>query len=365
MLRNSDAVGIVAEDAAAAVTSTLAAWERLRGARIFVTGGTGFVGTWLLETFAAAYVRCNLDAEIVVLTRDAQAFRQKAPHLANQPWIAFVSGDVRNFAFPPGNFTHVVHAATAASAALNANRPAEMLDTIVDGTRRVLKFVQRRSTARVLLVSSGAVYGRQPSELTHVPEEYGGGPDPLDPGQAYAEGKRVSELSGAIAALADDGPTISIARCFAFVGPYLPLDAHFAIGNFIRDALAGGPVNLSGDGTPFRSYLYAADLAAWLWTILSRGANARAYNVGSARGLQLWDIAHLVASNCGGCEVSRGRDPQPGIAALRYVPDVSRARQELGLAEWTPLETAIQRTVRWHSGLRSDAAGMTGVPFRP
>ncbi len=250
----------------------------LKGARIFITGGTGFFGCWLLESFAWINERLNLGASALVLTRKPEAFHKKAPHLATRTDIRFHTGDVRDFDFPKETFSHFIHAATEASAQLNDNHPEIMLDAIVQGTRHTLDFAKACGAQNFLLTSSGAVYGPQPSELTHLPEEFNGGPDITRFQSAYAEGKRMSELLCAIQAR-QTGLQVKIARCFAFVGPRLPLDAHFAIGNFIRDAMKGGPIKVNGDGTPFRSYLYAGDLMVWLWTILLRGVSNRPYNV--------------------------------------------------------------------------------------
>src|SRR5260370_33188789 len=101
-----------------------------------------------------------------------------------------------------------------------------------------------------------------------------GAPDTMDANSAYGEGKRMAELLCAIYRKSY-GIETKIARGFAFVGPYMQLDTHFAIGNFVSDSLAGQCIEVRGDGTPLRSYLYASDLMVWLWTILTRGKAGR------------------------------------------------------------------------------------------
>jgi dTDP-glucose 4,6-dehydratase len=331
---------------------TAAAWAEMRGQRVFITGGTGFIGCWLLESFLWANDRLDLDASAVVLTREPVAFARKAPHLAGNRAVRLHAGDVRSFEYPKGDFRFLVHAATESSTTLNADDPLTMLDTIVRGTERALDFANQSGVEKFLFTSSGAVYGRQPPELSHVAEHYMGGPDPMEPRSAYGEGKRVAEH---LCVLHDrrHGIQTKIARCFAFAGPYLPLDAHFAFGNFLRDGLKGGPIRVQGDGTPCRSYLYAADLAIWLWTILFRGAPGRAYNVGDDRPVSIAELAHQVAEHFG-TPAMVAREAIPGKPVERYVPDVGRARDELGLRAWIPLEEAIARTAHWHQ--RRDAA---------
>jgi dTDP-glucose 4,6-dehydratase len=324
------------------------AWEELRAGRIFITGGTGFFGMWLLESFLWANERLALGARATVLSRNPTTFLSRSPHLAAHSAVELVAGDVCNFQFPAGTFTHLIHAATEASAQLNEQSPRRMLETIVTGTQRTLDFAIAARAGKFLLTSSGAVYGRQPSDMTHVPEDYQGGPDPFSPTAAYGEGKRVAELLCAIAARTF-GLETKIARCFAFVGPYLPLDAHFAVGNFLRDVLHNRPITVGGDGTPFRSYLYAADLAVWLWTILFQGESCHPYNVGSDESLSIRDIA-LATARAGrqATEVRVAQTARPGAPASRYVPAVERARRELGLNVTIPFSDALERTLAWH-----------------
>lgn len=325
-------------------------WAELRDQRLFITGGTGFFGCWLLESFAWANDRLDLHASATVLTRNPQAFQRKAPHLASHPAVCLQMGDVRSFGFPAGRFSHIIHAATESSARLNGENPLLMLDTIVEGTRRTLEFARQCGAQKFLLTSSGAVYGRQPPEMTHIPEDYVGAPDPTDPRAAYGEGKRVAELLCVLYAK-QYGLEAKIARCFAFVGPHLPLDVHFAIGNFIRDGMQGGPIQVMGDGTPHRSYLYAADLAIWLWTILLRGETCRPYNVGSEEDLTIRELAFTVAQLCRSpVKVHIAKQALPGQLAERYVPSTQRSQAELQLKQRIDLSESIGRTIAWHSG---------------
>jgi nucleoside-diphosphate-sugar epimerase len=330
------------------------ALRSLGGARIFLTGGTGFFGTWMLDSLALANARLNLGVTVTVLSRDPAAFLARRPHLSDAPFLHLAEGDVRTFDLPQQPFTHVIHLATESSERLNREAPGTMLDVIVEGTRRALFHAKRCGARRLLLASSGAVYGRLPWTVDRVAEDFPGGPDPMSPTSAYAEGKRVSELMCAQATAAGEVEAV-VARGFAFVGPGLPLDTHFAVGNFLRDALAGGPIRIGGDGTPLRSYLHAADLAAWMWVLLARGAPGRAYNVGSEDARSIRDIAEAVALAAGiPGSVEVAGTPVPDRPPERYVPDTTRARNELGLRVAIPLDDALARTWNW---LRSNPVG--------
>lgn len=312
-------------------------WAALEGARIFITGGTGFIGRWMLE----ALVFSGVGAEVVVLTRNPDAFAAKAPHLART--LTLMAGDVRDFDRPDGPFTHIIHGATDASAALNANDPCLMFDTITDGTRRVLDMAAAKGVTRVLNMSSGAVYGAQPAHMSHVPERWPGAPYPDDPKSAYGEGKRAAELLCALYRR-QYGVDVVTARIFALLGPMLSLDTHFAVGNFIRDAMAGRPIVIHSAGQAVRSYLYIADLAHWLWAMLLRAPAGAVYNLGSEEGISIADLAWRVNAVLKGGGVRIAGRADAGWNPGRYVPSTAKIRRQLGLVPTVGLDDAILRT---------------------
>jgi nucleoside-diphosphate-sugar epimerase len=321
----------------------ISSWRALTAQSIFIAGGTGFIGKWLLASLLDANEKLSLDCRITVLSRDPGAFQRAWPAVAGS--VSWIAGDVRDFPITNEHFDVIVHAATDVA---SQRAPEDVFSTCLDGTRHLLELAARCGASRLLLVSSGAVYGPLPAGMTHVPETHLGGPDPLLASSAYAEGKRVSEWLCAQASV--NGLEVKIARVFALVGPHLPLDKQFAIGNFLQSAMAGDQIDILGDGTPYRSYLYAADMAAWLWAVLIRGAQTRAYNIGSEESLTIADLAERIYSILGcSLNVSTRLQPKPGASAMHYVPNTARTRLDLQLPAAMPLKEAIARTARWYA----------------
>ena len=329
------------------LAATRPLWQGWRGERLFISGGTGFFGCWLVESFLHANRTLQLGAEATVLTRNPKAFLEKVPHLRDIPGLTLLEGDVRDFTFPTGTYRYVIHAATDASAKQLAENPDDMRSTILNGTERMLEFAATAGTRKLLLTSSGAVYGTQPANLSLMHESYLENAEPPLSLTVYGQAKRAAEVMCGLAE--SDDLEIKIARCFAFLGPHLPLDTHFAAGNFLGDALAGSPIRIASDGSSVRSYLYAADLAIWLWTILFRAPSMRVYNVGSEDAVTICELAEATVGAVNPeISVVIGQSTDPNRTPNRYVPSTARAREELGLVQTISLSQGLRRTAAWH-----------------
>ena len=309
--------------------------EALRGKRLFITGGTGFFGKWLLGALACADTELELGLRVTTLSRDPAAFARQFPEVEEMDALDFVRGHVAEYSGDDSTYDYVLHA--AADTAVHSNAEGERTRSIVDGTRSMLELARKTGARRMLNVSSGAVYGAFTGQPTGAKESDYVFATPLNP---YAEAKRAAEAQCA----ASDVDFVT-ARAFAFLGPHLPLEAHFAAGNFLRDARRGGPIQVRGDGSALRSYLHPADLVVWLLRILLRGERGRAYNVGSDEAVTVGELAHRIAAAVQPkAEVVIQSAQAPGPQNI-YLPDISRARTELGLNVAIGLDDAIARTL--------------------
>lgn len=332
-----------------AVEHVNSSWPDFQDANIFITGATGFLGQWILAVLLEADREFGLNLRITALTRSPRSFAARCPDFASSPALTLLQGDVRSFEFPKGKFTHLIHAATDTSAAADSN-PLVLLDSIVEGTKRVLKFAHMAGIQKVLFTSSGAVYGPQPSDMGQIAEEYGGACSTTDRGSVYGQGKRLAEQLMTVYHH-EFGIETKIARCFAFAGPAMALNAHFAIGNFIRDAIEDSSIIVKGDGRPVRSYMYAADAAAWLIRLLEVGQAGEAYNVGSDQAYTLAEIARKVAEEINPQATVEILGKDNGGFRSQYIPDIHKAKN-LGLDIWTDINKTIARTAEWHAEQR-------------
>jgi nucleoside-diphosphate-sugar epimerase len=320
----------------------------LKGKVLFITGGSGFIGSWLIECLCQANQDLDLKISIKILTRQPRAFASKYPYLYENPLLEVVTGDVRSLNWDKQPCDFVIHAATDTNATFNQNQPLETIETVVNGTQRVLEYSKQAGVQRVLLLSSGGVYGQFPQGVTHIQEDAASFLDTTNPYFTYAESKRMSEVLGAIYH-DQHSMGVSVARIFSVLGPRLPLDAHFAAGNFINDALHLRPIKVNGDGKATRSYIYSADLIVWLLALLVRGRDYRIYNVGSDQALSIAELAQkvaIIAPHTVPVEIMG--NAQASNPTHYYVPCIQRATSELGLAIYTPIERAIAQTLDWH-----------------
>lgn len=343
----SSALRIPQEDIDFVVNSVGSSWSLLRSQRIFMTGGTGFVGKWLLATFLEANQRFSLCATVTLVSRNPEKFLTQFPQLKNFNEINWTEGDIRSFS-PIGrqDCTYFIHAATDVAC---SSSPSEVFDACDLGTRNVLEVArQTKSKKRFLLLSSGAVYGNAAFDLVEVPEDFQGAPSTLNCQSAYGEGKRVSEFLCSLEAERDENFEFSIARCFSFVGPHLPLDKQFAIGNFIRSVLMDEDICINGDGTPLRSYLYTADMALWLWVMLFNAKNKKTYNVGGRKAVSIYDLAKLTKDVLKGSRrIEVLNEIDSTYPVQYYIPSLSRIIQDFNLNQHYDLADSIWRTAEW------------------
>lgn len=310
--------------------------HKLNNSNILITGGTGLFGKSILNFLI--YIRKYYNFNITILTRNKYDFLFNYPNY-NLDFINFINGDIRDFN-PDKGYNYIIHAATPASDKLERENPNEMYSIILDGTKNIINIAKKMNVKKLLFTSSGAVYGEQYESIKSFKESYSGSPITY-----YGKAKKMSEEL-----LLDSNINVSIARCFAFVGPYLNLDIHFAIGNFIRDVIQNKNIIIKGDGRPLRSYLYTADLVIWLFTILLNSSNKSIYNVGSSKEISITNLAKKVAKSVNNYtgNIKILKESNYNYPTPKYIPDNTKIINELGVKENYTLDESIKRTIEWN-----------------
>lgn len=301
--------------------------------RFLVTGGAGFVGSHLCDRLLAR-------GEVVCVDNLITGSREKVAHLEGRQGFTFIEADVVEGLPVPGRFSGVFHLASLASPVHYLRHPLATLRVGAEGTRHALERA-RADGARFLLTSTSEVYG---DPLEHPQKEtYWGNVNCVGPRGCYDESKRYAEAL--VVAYAAAGVDVRIARLFNTYGPRMSLDDGRVVPAFVAQALRGEPFTLFGDGSQTRSFCYVDDTVDGLLALYDRG-DAQPVNLGNPEELTVRQFAEAVRRISGATSELEFR-PLPKDDPTRRRPDITRARELLGWAPVTSLDTGLTRTLEY------------------
>ena len=342
------ALALVRSDAESVLASRTEQLSPLAGGHVFVSGGTGFLGAWLLELIAVLNERHSFGLRVTVFSRNARAFAAGCPHLGNHSWVRFVDGDIRYLAELPRETRYIVHAAALTDRRLFASHPTAVAETNSLGTVRLLQAATLLEDVRkIVVLSSGLIYGTQPCDMASVNENFMGPVRCDDVNAVYAESKRFAEVI-AHCAISESKLPVVVLRPFAFIGPYQSLQLPWAVTDFLRESLNGSPIRIMGNGSTVRSLMYASDYAYWTLAALAQGKPRGTYNVGSPHPIDLLSLAKMITQHFSPTPEILTNVGQSAHETTRLVPCVEKARRELGVEVTVSLPDAIQKTITWH-----------------
>ncbi|MCX6953062.1 MAG: NAD(P)-dependent oxidoreductase [Verrucomicrobia bacterium] len=342
------ALALVRSDVDAVLSGRVQQLTALRGQHLFISGGTGFLGTWLLEIIKALNDSYGFDLKVTVYSRQARAFAERFPHLGRIAGAHFEDGDIRYISELPRDVRYVIHAAALTDRRRFVSQPSTVAEVNSVGTLRLLRAANLlEDVQKFVLLSSGLIYGGQPWDLPRVGEAFAGALRCNDVNAVYAESKRFAEVVAQSVMSEAKLPVVTL-RPFAFVGPYQSLQLPWAVTDFIRDSFTGGPIRIMGDGSTVRSLMYASDYAFWVLAALALGRPRETYNVGSPEPVELSALAAMITRCFAPVPEIRTGLGQTDHERNRLVPDVSRAQRDLGVQVTVPLSEAIQRTITWN-----------------
>jgi len=322
-------------------------YRGLKNKTVLITGGTGFMGSWLTSFILFLNKEFSYGTSLILLSRNASESAISKWDMGNTK-VRFIDGDVRNLSDIPHEVNYIIHAAASPDITYHASQPIRTYETIVNGTFNVLNAASLLETVdNIVHVSSGLVYGK--NETGIYEEEHSFGKLNCSNIHAvYSEAKRMAETIVAICKNQFRLP-ITIARPFTFIGPFQSLDKTWAFNSVVREALLNNKIRIHGDGKIKRGYMYGSDMAAWILCMLANPSKTSVYNVGSDKAVTLTEIAGLVSSSLqSGPAILYENLTGALVNNTDWLPDTSRAKNEFSFNEPMALATSIQKTINWY-----------------
>ncbi len=310
-----------------------------QGQRILVTGGAGFLGSWICDVLVAQ------GAEVICLDNLASGLQSNISHLLDSGRFCFVEHDISDPISFEDRLDLVIHMASRASPFEFEHYPIEILKANTIGLMVSLE-IAKKHKARVLYTSTSETYGNP--QVVPTPESYYGNVNAIGPRGCYDEAKRCGEAY-VVAYRKQYGLDTRIARIFNTYGPRIRSDGIYAraIPRFIDQASCGKPITIFGDGTQTRSFTYVTDQIEGLLKLAALDeVQGSIVNIGNDNETRIIDMAKMVLDITGSLS-GITYHPLPEDDPLRRRPDISRARDLLGWEPKVALQDGLRHTVEW------------------
>jgi dTDP-glucose 4,6-dehydratase/UDP-glucuronate decarboxylase len=343
-----NANGVIQEDVRIITEALSDELTPLAGSTILITGGSGFLCSYLLDTLA--YLNDNIfeqQCRVVSIDNLRSGSSERVSHLAGRPDFRFVSHDVSQALNLDEPVHWIVHGAGIASPTFYRKYPLETVDVNVSGTRRVLEMARSPQVRSILYLSTSEIYGDPDPLFIPTPEEYRGNVSCTGPRACYDESKRMAETLCAIYRGLYDVP-VKVIRPFNVYGPGQRLDDRRIIPDLMAAALQRQPLTLLSNGRATRSFCYIRDAIGAMLLVLVSDANGEAFNVGNdEREINIGELALELATIAGPppLEVIHQTSEDPAYLTdnpQRRCPDLTKLRTRFG---WKP-EIGIQEGLR-------------------
>ena len=321
---------------------------KLKNTRICITGGGGFVGTWLLEVINYLNKVHNFEIHVTSIDRDFEKLKKMAPHLYEAKNFEVKRCDLRYLVELPKDANYVIHCAGSPDNRVHATNPVDVMSSCALGTESVLRATDRLSDFRMFTnLTSSLVYGNfnDTNKAISESEKLASNTDL----SSYVAGKVYSEVLTSSYRQQFRTPSI-ILRPFTFIGPYQTLTSPWALNNFIHDAISGSTVKVLGSGKTVRSFLYGADVAFWVLALTANGENGSIYNLGSPEAIDLTSVAKIVTSHFATPKEIMYVGGNSNSDKVNYmVPDTRKVESSFALKPVFKINEAIKRSVDWYT----------------
>jgi len=327
--------------------------DKLSGKTVLITGGSGLIGSYLVETIAYLNIenRLKKQCKILSLQKSKITKNHRLEYLLNRPDIKFVSRDAAKPYSPPFKIDYVIHCAGDSAPALFTSDPLGTVDVNILGIRWILEYAKAKKVKSILYMSSGEVYGNPTPDNIPTPESYKGNVSTTDPRACYTSSKRLAETLCFIY-FEKFGVPVKIARPFIVYGPGLKITDRRVMADFIRSGLRKIPIEMLSEGLDTRSYCYIQDATVAFFKILLSEKNGEIFNVASdLEEVSIRDLAELVHRICNistSVKIKKSNARFIKDAPNRVFPDIAKLKKTFAFEPKVRIEEGLRRTIDWN-----------------